>query len=262
MSVPVIDASVSTEEVMRARSARRGDPRLYARWAGALALVLVVLSAFSMVFVPAMLYVPGDATATAQKIIASEWLFRLGVLSDLAICLTEVVLVTLLYALFKPVSPLVSLMAAFSRLAMAVVQGVNVAGSVAVLLVLGGAASSSAFTADQSNVLAQLILNTHEQGVFIWQAIFALHCLLLGYLIFRSGFVPKILGALMVVAALGYLANGVVNLSYPAGKATLAAVVAVTAIFGELPFFLWLLIKTVNADAWHELVRTRRSETP
>jgi hypothetical protein len=251
------DARVSTEVVMPAPSTSRSDPRLYARRAGALALVLVLLSLFSMMYVPATLFVPGDATATAQKIIASEWLFRLGILSDLTICLIEVVLITLLYALFKPVSPLISLMAAFSRLAMAIVEGVNVAGSAAVLLVLGAAASSSAFTAEQSNALAQLILNSHDQMVYIWQAFFALHCLLLGYLIFRSGFVPKILAPLMVMAALGYPVSSVGNLSHPQSKATLASVLAVTAVFGELPFFIWLFIKRVNADAWHELAGTK-----
>jgi hypothetical protein len=252
------DAIVPTKVVMPARSTSQSDPRLYARWAGALALVVVVLSLFSMMYVPATLFVPGDATATAQKIITSEWLFRLAILSDLSICLIEVVLITLLYALFKPVNPLISLMAAFARLAMAVVQGVNVAGSVAVLLILGGAASSNAFTAEQSNALAQLILNSHEQVVHVWEVFFALHCLLLGHLIFRSGLVPKILGPMMVIAALGCLVNSLGNLSYPESKATLASVVAVTAFFGELPFFLWLLIKAVNADAWHQFARTKR----
>jgi hypothetical protein len=153
-------------------------------------------------------------------------------------------------------------MAAFSRLAMAAVQGVNVTGSIAVLLVLAGASSSSAFTDDQSNALAQFVLNAHEQVVYIWQAFFALHCLLLGYLIFRSGFVPKSLASLMAMAALGYLANSLGNLSYPESKETLASVVAVTAVFGELPFFLWLLIKAVNAEAWHALARTKRREAP
>jgi hypothetical protein len=100
----------------------RISPRVAARWAGALCLVLVLLAPFSMLYLPAVLQVPGDANATAQKILASEWLFRLGILSDLVICLIEVVLLTILYALFKPVNPHVALMAAFSRLAMAVVQ--------------------------------------------------------------------------------------------------------------------------------------------
>jgi hypothetical protein len=89
-------------------------------------------------------------------------------------------------------------------------------------------------------------------------AFFALHCLLPGYLIFCSGFVPKILGPMMVLAAHGYFVNSLGHLSNPESKATFASVVAVTAFFGELPFFLWLLIKAVDADAWHELARTKR----
>jgi Domain of unknown function (DUF4386) len=219
-------------------------PRVYARWAGALALVLVVLGPFSMMYVPSALFVPGDAAATAQKILASEGLFRLGILSDLAICLTEVVLLTVLYALMKPVSPVLALMATFARLAMAVVQGANVIASIAVLVVLREGTNAPQ--------LVQVLLGTHEQAVHVWEAFFALHCLLLGVLVFRAGFVPKGFGPLMAMAALGYLANGVGNLAWPQSKQALTSVVAVTAIFGELPFFLWLLVKAVNVEAWEK----------
>ena len=102
------------------------------------------------------------------------------------------------------------------------------------------------------------VMNIHEQTVHIWEVFFALHCVLLGYLIFRSGFVPKVLGLLMILAALGYLANSFGNLVHPQSKAFLASVVAVTAIIGELPFFLWLLIKAVDAEAWQKLAAARR----
>jgi hypothetical protein len=222
-----------------------------------LSLVLVVCGPFSMMYVPMKLVVPGDAGATAEKIFAAESLFRLGILSDTGVFLTEVVLIGLLYSLFKPVNGTVSLVAAMARLAMTVVQGVNVMNSVVVLLLLGGAGYLRVFAPEQLHALAMLFLNAHEQVVHIWEAFFALHCLLLGVLIFRSGFVPKLFGPLMMMAAAGYFANGLGNLLHPESKALLAPIVAVTAIFGELPFFLWLLVKGVDVEAWRRLASTR-----
>ncbi|MGH2352249.1 MAG: DUF4386 domain-containing protein [Chloroflexota bacterium] len=218
-----------------------------------LALVLVVLGPFSLMYVPTTLVVPGDAAATAAKLVAGESLFRFGILSDIAIFLTEVILTGLLYALFRPVNATVSLMAALARIAMTVVQGVNVMNSIVVLLLLSGAGYLGVFAAGQLHALAMLFLSAHEQAVHIWEAFFALHCLLLGVLIFRSGFVPSVLGPLMAMAGAGYLANGLGNLLYPESKAVLAPLVAITAIFGELPFFLWLLVKGVDGAVWQRL---------
>lgn len=234
-------------------TANANSVRGYARWAGVLALVLVVCGPFSMMYIPTTLVVPGDAAATAQKMVASESLFRFGILSDTVIFLTEVILIGLLYALLKPVNATVSLMAAMARLAMAVVQGVNVLNSIVVLLLLSGAGYLGVFSSGQLHALALLFVNTHEQAVHVWECFFALHCFLLGWLIFRWGAVPQILGPLMAMAAAGYLGNGLGNLLHPGSKAILAPIVAITAIFGELPFFLWLLIKGVDVDALQTL---------
>ncbi|HYV44988.1 MAG TPA: DUF4386 domain-containing protein [Myxococcaceae bacterium] len=229
------------------------SPRAWARWAGGLALALVVLGPFSMLYVPSTVVVPGDAGATAARIAASESLFRAGILSDTAICLIEVVLTGFLYVLFKPVSAARSFMAATARLAMTVIQGTNVALSAAVLLVLGGAGSMSALAPAQWQAFALLLLGAHEQVVHVWESFFALHCLLLGLLVYRSGFVPRLFGPLMAMAGVGYLANGMGNLLAPGSKAVLASVVTVTAIFGELPLFLWFTVKAVDAEAWRKL---------
>ncbi|MDP2311629.1 MAG: DUF4386 domain-containing protein [Pseudomonadota bacterium] len=239
---------------MTATTSNTGSPHAYARWAGVLALVLVFVGPFSMMYVPTTLVVPGDASATAERLVEAESLFRLGILGDTVIVLTEVVLIGLLYTLFKPVNATLSLTAAMARLAMTVVQGVNIMNSLVVLLLLSGAGYLGAFDQGQLHALALLFLNAHEQVAHIWEIFFALHCLLLGVLIFRSGFVPKILGPLMGMAAAGYLANGIGNLLYPEARSVLAPLVAVTAIFGELPFFLWLLAKGVSVEAWRRFV--------
>ncbi len=235
------------------------SPLVYARLAGFLCLVLVIVAPFGMMYVPSLIIVPGDAAATAGKFMASESMFRLGMLSETVIFLTEIVMVVLLYVLFKPVSKTLSLMAAFARLSMTVMQGVNLLNSFAVLLLLSGAGYLAAFEPEQLHALALLFLEVHEYGAYVWQVFFGLHCLLLGYLIFKSGYFPRTLGVLMAIAALGYLTNGLGNFMFPDHKQMLASVVALTSIVGEVPFFLWLLFKGVNVQKWHDRVSAVRS---
>jgi hypothetical protein len=228
------------------------SPLVYARVAGLLLLIVTVLGPFSLLYVPSTLFVPGDATATADNIRASEGLFHLGIVSDSLIFLIEVVLTALLYVLLRPVSRALSLGAAFARLAMAIVQGINLLPYFIALLLLSGAGYLRVFEPDQLDALALLFLNAHQDGVYIWQAFFGLHLAMLGYLIFKSGYFPRILGILVVVGALGYLADSYGNILYPNYGETFGWVVGVTAVFGELPFFLWLLIKGVNVQRYNE----------
>jgi hypothetical protein len=115
------------------------SPLVYARLAGLLVLILVVLGPFSLIYVPSTLIVAEGATATADNIRACEGLFRIGIVGDSLIFLIEIVVTALLYVLFRPVSRTLSLVAAFARLAMAIVQGINLLPYVTALLLLSGA---------------------------------------------------------------------------------------------------------------------------
>lgn len=237
---------------MTARTAET-SPLVYARVAGFLLLLLVLLGPFSLIYVPSTLIVPGDATATADNIRASGWLFRLGIVSDSLIFLIEIVLTVLLYVLLRPVSRTLSLVAAFARLAMAVIQGINLLPYfVVALLLLSGAGYLTVFEPDQVDALALLFLNAHGYGAYIWQLFLGLHLFVLGYLVFKSGYFPRILGILVVVASLGYLIDGYGSILYPNYAEIFGVVVGVGAIVGELPFFLWLLIKGVNVQRYNE----------
>src|SRR5215218_7920905 len=183
------------------------SPLLYARLAGLLLIIVAAISAFSIIYVPSTLIVPGDATATADNVRASGGLVSLGIVSDSLIFLTEIVLSVLIYVLFRPVSRMLALVAAFARLAMAVIQGINLLPYFTALLLLSGAGYLTVFEPDQLDALALLLLNAHQYGVYIWQLFFALHLFVLGYLIFNSGYFPRILGVLVVVGSLGYLAD-------------------------------------------------------
>jgi hypothetical protein len=234
------------------------SPLVYARVAGFLLLFIVVIAPFSQLYVPATLIVPGDATATADNIGASGWLLNLSIVSDSLVFLIEIVLCVLLYVLFRPVSRTLSLVAAFARLAMTIVMAVNVLAYFTALQLLGGAAYLTVFESAQLDALALLSLNAHQYGVYIWEAFFGLDLAVLGYLIFKSGYFPRILGVLMVVGALGYLTHSYGSWLYPSSAETLALVVGVTALVGELPFFLWLAIKGVNLQRYNERAQQPR----
>src|SRR5829696_449415 len=181
------------------------SPRAMARLAGFLYLLIAVCSGFSFGYVRTTLIVPGDATATAGNIMASEWLFRLGIAGDAVVFLSEIVLIAILYALLKPISKTLSLAAALARLAMVVMQGMNLLNYFFVLLLLSGAGYLTVFEPDQLHALVLLFLNAYEYVALIWGTFFGLHTLLLGYLVYKSGYFPRVLGLLLLLSSFGYL---------------------------------------------------------
>jgi hypothetical protein len=234
------------------------SPLVYARLTGLLLIIVAAISAFSIIYVPSTLIVPGDATATADNVRASRGLISLGIVSDSLIFLTEIVLTVLLYVLLRPVSRTLALVAAFARLAMGIIMGINLLPYFIALLLVSGAGYLTVFEPAQSDALALLFLNAHEGAVYIWQLFFGFHLAVLGYLIFKSGYFPRILGVLMVVAALGYLTDAYGNILNPNYDETFGWIVGVGAIIGELPFFLWLLIKGVNVERYNERAQQPR----
>jgi hypothetical protein len=220
-----------------------------ARIAGLLILIITVLAFFSMMYVPSLI-VPGDAATTANNIVASEGIFRAGIVSDSIIFLIEIGVVVVLYILLKPVSTTLSLVAAFSRLAMTVIQGINLLNYFAALLLLSGAGYLAVFETDQLHALMMLFLNAHDSVVYIWGFFFALHLLVLGYLVYKSGYIPRILGIVVFVAGLFYVIQTYGTILLPQYKEVFALVGFASII--ELALPVWLLIKGVNVEQWEK----------
>jgi len=221
-----------------------------ARIAAILTLVIVVFAPFSMIYVPTTLVVPRDAAATSNNIMASQGLFRAGMVSDSIVFLIEIVLTVLLYVLIKPVNKTLSLVAAFSRLAMTVIQGINLMNHFFVLLLLGG--TLTVFAPDQLNALVMLFLNAHENVVLIWGLFFSLHLFVFGYLVYKSGYLPKFLGILLFIVAFCYLIQDFGNMLFPQYKALFTSIGSLA--FLEVAFPLWLLFKGVNVEQWQKRV--------
>jgi hypothetical protein len=228
------------------------SPRAYARIAGGLYLIIFIVAPFAFEFGRTSVVVPGDATATVDNIMASESVFRIGMAAESVVVLVEIVLAAILYVLLKPVNKALSLAAAFSRLAEAVVQAVNLLTGVPALLLLGGAGYLTVFEPAQLDALVLLFLDANAFMILVWGLIFGFHLLLLGYLVYKSGFWPRILGILLLLASLGYLAQSYGHLLAPQYDDLLATIVLVLAVPGELAFTLWLLINGVNVERWEE----------
>jgi hypothetical protein len=227
---------------------------VYARIAGVLYLIITVAAVIAHFYVPAQLIVPGDAAATAGKIMGSGSLFRFGsVGSELVVLLSEIVLSVLLYVLLKPVSKTLSLVAVVARLAMTTIHGINLLNYFFVLLLLGGADYLAVFQPDQRHALALMFLEAHSYGFTIGITFLSLHAFVLGYLILMSGYLPRILGVMFLVAALGYLIDSsalLLSTSYETTPAFIALPIAIA----EIAFPLWLLFKGVNVTKWQQRV--------
>lgn len=226
--------------------------RTYARIVGALYLVVFVLGPFAFFLGRTSVVVPGDATATAANIMASESMFRLGMVAETAIVLVEIAVAALLYVLLRPVSRPLALASALARFAQSVLQAVNLFTAVPALLLLGGASYLTTFEPDQWNALVLLFFDMNAFMILIWGLIFGFHLLLLGYLVYRSGFWPRILGILLIIGAAGYLLQSYGHLLAPQFDDILSTVVIVLSIPGELAFTVWLLWKGVNIERWEQ----------
>ena len=196
-----------------------GSPLLYARVVGLLYLIIFLIAPFAEFFVREGLIVPDDATATARNIVAGEGLFRAGFASDLVVFVIEVAQAAVLYVLLAPVSRLLALVMAFARLAQATILGLNLLNMFIGLQLLTGAEYAEAFEARQLHALALVFLTAQSFGYELGLMFFALHLGVLGYLVYRSEFLPRILGVLLAISALGYMANGLAVFLVP-GLAT------------------------------------------
>jgi len=218
-----------------------------ARITGVLYLIIIICAGFSQGFVRSGLIVPGDAAETAKNIIASEGLFRIGFVSDIIAFLSDAAVSILLYILLKPVSKTLSLLAASFRLiAHPAIASINMLNHFAALLLTGGAGYLTVFDTSQLHALLLFFLEAHHYGYLISGAFFGVHLVLLGYLLFKSDLFPKLLGILIVLAAVGYLAESFGTFLFPGHEAFFAWIVILPAAVGELALTLWLLIKGVR----------------
>jgi hypothetical protein len=206
--------------------------------AGAALLLMVAAAVFAQGVVVLGMVTPGDAAATAAEILAREGTFRLGVLAWVLIAVLDVVIGWALYIVFRPVSTAVSMLAAAFRLVYTAVLLVAVGQLLRALDVLTGEASLGALGADHAHAQALLELAAFGRIYDIGLVLFGAHLALLGHLALRSGFVPRVIGVLLVLAGAGYAFDtvaAVLALDVPVRIATFT-------FLGEFLLALWLLL--------------------
>ena len=231
------------------------SPRFKARMAGVFQLLEAVTASFPGVFVLGRLVVDGNAAATAANIVGHERLFWLGFASSLIGVACHVAWALLMYELLKPVNKSLSLLAAFFVLVCCAMQALTSLFYLAPLLILQGGSSLSAFTAEQLQSLALMFLKLNQYAYNIDLVFFGLWCVLTGYLIFRSPFLPRILGVLLAISGLGW----VIYLYPPLAYHLFIPYIASASALGEIPLEFWLIVMGVNVQRWKEQASTARS---
>jgi len=228
------------------------SPRLKARIAGFIYLICGMAYSFARNDVRGTLVVHGDAAATAHNILTHEPLYRLGFAAEIISALCYVAVALLLYEIFKPVNRSVSLLAAFFSLAGCTIAAMSSLLHLAPLVVLGGEHYLGVLKVEQLQALAFMFLELRAQASSIYMVFFGFYCLLIGYLIVRSRFLPRILGVFMAIAGLAYQTF----LSPPLANYLFPYVVAPAGTLGELSLILWLLVIGVNPQRWREQAST------
>jgi hypothetical protein len=223
------------------------NPNRTARIAGLLYIIPFVLS-FLAIFLRQDLIVPGDAIATASNLNASELTFRLSIVSDLLVQVVFVILVLLLYKLLKPVSKNIAALMVILFLVGVPIAMLNMLNQYAALVLFSGSEYLNSFTTDQLGSLAVLFYEMHEIGIIIAYIFWGLWLFPLGYLVYKSGFLPRIIGILLMISCFGYLIDFSAFFMFPGSNVTINMFTG----WAELILCLWLLIKGVNVEQWEK----------
>jgi hypothetical protein len=229
----------------------------YARVAGVLGLVTIAAGGFGEAYVPSVLIVPRDATATARNLIASESLFRWGFAAYLVEALCDVALTMLFYVLLRPVHRNLALLAAFIRVISTTGFAMAQVFTFAALSFVRSGDHVAAFTPDQLNALALFSLRVSGYGQAVFTMFYGTACVILGFLIYRSGYLPKVLGVLIALMGVGFAARTVLLVVAPRLASPLLLAGAGVA-FPALT--LWLLVKGVDAAGWRAKVLAKGDE--
>lgn len=217
-----------------------------ARIAGLLYLIVIATGLFAEVFIRQAFKVSGDALATANNIQSYEILFRWGLVADLINFVCGLPVVLIIYFLFKRVNKFLLQLALIFVVIQTAIIAVNLLNQISPLLVLSNNDYLNSFQPNQLATLSQLFLNIQGVGYAIGLIFFGVYCLLVGYVIFKSKMVPKLLGILYIISGIGYLINSFTMLLSKGFANPIFTYVAIPIFIGEVSLCLWLLIKGVD----------------
>jgi hypothetical protein len=226
------------------------SPRAWARAGGLLYLAIIAIGLFGEAVVRNGIVVSGDAIATAHNLLSSPLLWRSGVAAELVLLVCAVALALVEYVLLRPVNRHLALLALLLGMLSIAVEAMSALSLATTMFPLADLAYLHAFTSAQLDAMAYLSIKSFEHGFGVSLVFFGVECLFTGYLIYRSGYLPRAIGALMQVAGLCYLANSFALILSPAIAGWLFPAVLLPPLVAEGSFCLWLLFKGVDLPAW------------
>jgi hypothetical protein len=230
-------------------TSRAESVQTYARMAGVLLLLSMVGGGLGEAYAPSTLIVSGNASATAHHLFANDLLFRLGFLAYLLEAVTDVALAFLLYVLLRPVHANLAFLAVLFRLMATATFAFGELFYFAPSLILGGEGYLNTFSPEQLQTLALRSFNVYGAASFIFTLHYGIASILFGYLMVRTGYLPRVLGALWLLGGLGFVTSNVVWVLTPASA---PSVLLVPQLLATLSLTLWLLIKGVDMGKWQE----------
>lgn len=229
------------------------NPQVYARIGGILYLLVIALGFTQEFFIRGRIMVAGDAAATFANLQKMELLWRAGIAMELLLLMIGIVMVVVLYVLTRPVHKELALMALLFHSVAIAVESAYSMQLVEALFPLGSNAYLAAFTPGQLHAMTALAMKAHVFGFGIALLLFGPFFFITGYLISKSGYLPKPVGVLYQLAGLGYMFNGFVLVLAPQFAGPAFLIMALPVFLGEMSFAVWLLLKGVGIERWRSL---------
>ena len=226
-------------------------PSSAARTAGVGYIAIIILGVFAHFFVLERLIVFDDPVLTLNQILSSDLLFRLGIICFITMVIIDVIVGIMLYVIMRQVDKTVALLVAAFRLMYSVVHSAAIINLILVLPLLNDLGSGQLINQSHMSEQVMSLLNGHHYGFLLALIFFGLHCIVLGWLIYRSGFMPKVLGVLLIIAGVGYMIDSFANIvlaDYSAYASIFLLIVAIPAFTAEISLCLWLIWKPKNFE--------------
>jgi hypothetical protein len=231
------------------------SPQTYARTGGILYLIIIATAMFAEGFVRGRFVVSGDAVTTAANIVASPTLFRAGLAADLVNCALDVAVAVILYVLLRPVSRNLAFLAVLLRIAADTILAFDGILHLAAIVILAGGDYLKVFSMQQLEALAYLALKLHGLGYSISIVFFGSGCVVLGFLIHRALYLPKLIGVLLVIAGCCYLLDSFSEIFASSFAASLYPWLLLPGFISELTLCFWLIIKGIDVPKWKQTLQ-------
>jgi len=215
--------------------------RRIARIAGLLYLSLAITGSFGIMYIPSKFFGDGNPETAANNIVGNEMLFRIGLVNNLISLTIFVFLVLTLRKLLKEINQDHALLMVTLVVIPVSIGCLNILNLVAPLLILGEVDFLIAFKQDELNAWVNFFLRLYKYGIYIQELFWGLWLLPLGLLIFRSGFIPKIFGILLIIACFGWVLASFTGLLLPEERMIVSRIATSLSAIGEFSIILWLL---------------------